>query len=325
MEHQTITKARVAFLDTARALCMFWIVGVWHFGSHIENWVPLPSYSNSITDGVLAAFTFISGFFLGGGIKNIHEALGFYKKRIKRFYFLFVLSCSSLYLAHLLVKSNYIVSFTHLLLTLTGLACFVGPVPMTVWYLSMMLFFYFITPFITMGTRKWRWFSSTLICVWIVFFDCMGWIADVRVAQFIPIYCAGLMFEGNTKLFDRLTIPVTIFSGVLGYVFSYFNIMNGAYMIRLVIAISYGVCIIGISKAITGKITERFFNKISYLSMCAYLFHRQFFSLINFLFGRFSYISAYFLVIPVFFLFCFCIQMLYDKSILMLEKVLGKR
>ena len=32
-----MTKERVPFLDTARALCMLWIVGIWHMQAYLSN------------------------------------------------------------------------------------------------------------------------------------------------------------------------------------------------------------------------------------------------------------------------------------------------
>ena len=61
-----MTKKRVPYLDTARALCMFWIVGIWHMQTYLSNGIQIQNqYTNYITVSVLATFTFISGFFLG--------------------------------------------------------------------------------------------------------------------------------------------------------------------------------------------------------------------------------------------------------------------
>lgn len=59
---------RIEFLDTARALCCLWIVGVWHVEPYLLNpFLIHNEYTEPITVSVLASFTIISGYFLGGG------------------------------------------------------------------------------------------------------------------------------------------------------------------------------------------------------------------------------------------------------------------
>ena len=139
-------KKRVMFLDASRAFCMLWIVGIWH----VVNLDRFKPGIEVITIGVLALFTFISGYFLGGRLESCKEILCFYKKRLKRFYPLFVLSCITLYVLHLIDNSIvYINSFLQLLLSITGLAGFTSMMPLTIWYFCMIMFFYLVTPFIT--------------------------------------------------------------------------------------------------------------------------------------------------------------------------------
>lgn len=124
-------KNRVYYLDTARALCMLWIIGVWHIGAYAEK-VFLKSniYTNPITVGVLATFTFISGKFLGKSLHSAKEVISFYARRLKRFYPLFLLACISLYLLPITFWGTrvYIDSLRQFWLTITGLACFAQPI-----------------------------------------------------------------------------------------------------------------------------------------------------------------------------------------------------
>lgn len=84
------SKKRVIFLDCARALCMIWIVGFWHMQEYTNLSLTGIFFSN-ITNGVLATFTLISGYFLGQkNISSIQDTVTFYKKRLLRFYPLFL-------------------------------------------------------------------------------------------------------------------------------------------------------------------------------------------------------------------------------------------
>ena len=61
-------------------------------GDYIKS--SYPAIFSDVTTGVLATFTFISGLFLG---KKRMPVLTFYKKRLSRFFFLFLISCLSFY------------------------------------------------------------------------------------------------------------------------------------------------------------------------------------------------------------------------------------
>lgn len=79
------TNDRKKYLDCARAVCMLYIVGFWHLfdytGKNIVN--PLTS---QITYGVLAVFTFISGYFWGKKkITDMKSVLSFWIKRLIHF------------------------------------------------------------------------------------------------------------------------------------------------------------------------------------------------------------------------------------------------
>lgn len=85
--------------DNTRAICMIWIVCIWHLSGYIDLF-PIEFYSESasyITDSCLAAFSFLSGFFLSKyEIVNKTDFVCFYKRRFIRYYPLFFISALSL-------------------------------------------------------------------------------------------------------------------------------------------------------------------------------------------------------------------------------------
>lgn len=311
---------RIPFLDTARSLCMLWIVGIWHMVAYLSNKFEVQnSYTNYITIGVLATFTFLSGFFLGGGIESLEGVARFYKKRVKRFLLLFLISCVSLYVIHLVVNSvNFIVSFKQLVCTVTGLACFIAPMPLTIWYFSMMIFFYIITPAITMQKRLKNKVIVCLLIYGILIITNLFWETDSRVVLYFPIYSSALMLSGkiDLKKIEKFNFPI-LFIFLFVCIFSIFlsEFCGGNYFIQLLPAITCGIVILEISKLLTVSKTENIFYKISYVSMCAYLFHRQFFGAVELVFGEFSLVLAYCVFLPLFLVVCYYTQKIYDYII----------
>ena len=131
---------RLLSVDIARFLCMIWIVAFWHLGPRLGLAIQESICCETITYIALAAFTFYSGLFLGK--KNV-SAVDFYKKRLIRFYPMFVVVCILMFVGHGGIKS-----FAHLMYALTGLSVFVPPHTPILWYMDMLIVFYAITPII---------------------------------------------------------------------------------------------------------------------------------------------------------------------------------
>ena len=129
--------------DLARALCVLWIVGFWHLINYLPHECRLEGNSlvvcKKITYGVLALFTFLSGYFLKKyDFNNINDVLKFLKKRMLRFYPLFVVATFCLLICG--------ASFSQVIFAILGLSLFFPPAIPTLWYFSMLLLFYLFTP-----------------------------------------------------------------------------------------------------------------------------------------------------------------------------------
>lgn len=131
-------KKRILFFDIARTLCVLYIVGFWHMLDYYQLSNEFVN-CNFITTGVLSCFTFLSGLFLGKKNISIKE---FYVSRFKRFALLLYVSAISFYVV------GYIDDVSTLIGTITGLSCFGLPWARTLWYFSMMILFYLMTPFL---------------------------------------------------------------------------------------------------------------------------------------------------------------------------------
>ena len=88
---------RLIEFDFCRSICVLWIVGFWHLQYYLAPEFQLEGNTWEIcrvlTNGVLATFTFLSGFFLKKyTFSNINDVYDFYKKRLVRFYPLYAIS-----------------------------------------------------------------------------------------------------------------------------------------------------------------------------------------------------------------------------------------
>lgn len=128
--------------DIARSISILWIVVVFHLSAYLGKTYNLNNNlaCNELTWAALGCFSFISGLFIGKkSLSGIGEILLFYKKRLLRIYPLFFISAISLYL----ISYNGLTETVHGLL---GISAFTGKQPLTLWYISMILFFYLISP-----------------------------------------------------------------------------------------------------------------------------------------------------------------------------------
>ena len=70
----------------------------------------------------------------------------FYISRLKRFWIPFFISALSLWIIGAVVGKPWFTSPMNFILSILGLSMFKGPMPSTLWYMVMMVFFYLITP-----------------------------------------------------------------------------------------------------------------------------------------------------------------------------------
>lgn len=141
---------------------------------------------------------------------------------------------------------------------------------------------------------------------------------DDRVVLYFPIYSIALMLSGKIDFKDKEKCNFSIlFIFLIVFIGSIFlNEFCGAnYFIQLLPAITGGIVILEISKLLTVRKTESIYYKISYTSMCVYLFHRQFFGAAELLFGEFSIVLAYCVFLPLFLVVCYYTQKIYDYFI----------
>ena len=201
----------------------------------------------------------------------------FYKKRLLRFYPLFILSAVSLYAMHWMSTKPF-------LFCIGGLAMFTPNPVKTLWFISMLMFRYFITPFVKwkINFNKNNFILSIIFFILLIILVCFK-VADERILMYSPLYTAGLFCKdlNINKLKWLLILVCSIIMGGIFLIFEIIPVIQG-----------FAIAVFGCSFIVslgfllpTNKSIERIVGVMAYCSMAAYLFHRQIFGVAIILFG----------------------------------------
>jgi peptidoglycan/LPS O-acetylase OafA/YrhL len=231
-----------------------------------------------VTTCMLAAFMFMSGYFLSKyTFETKAEIIGFYKKRLTRFFPLFLLS------AILLYRLGYNPDWLQLLFTLTGLSSYVGHQSGTIWFLSMLFSFYMITPFVVRGLERIQfgvWIKAIVVMLVCIVFICIlsrtSLDYDKRLSYTMPFYGLGLIL-GRGPFIKTISSKwyILFLSALMLILLHAFNIVGVRYLhIDTVVAIILFLCVCYWLQILPIGTIISF---VSYASMAMYLFHRPIF------------------------------------------------
>lgn len=306
---------RILYLDIARVIAVLWIVGYYHLRVYVG-----PSYY--IREGsvsfygdkiiiiiMLSLFMFLSGFFMSSyTFDNFkRDSWTFYQKRLKRFYVLYAISAVLLYLI------GWNNGIGRLLTTLTATSSYILPQPSTLWFLSMLASFYFLTPFI-MKKR-----SLSVMTMLYVIFALLYLLnpIDSRIFWCFPCYCVGILIGRHSKYMDILS---SMMVGMVSFVLLSFQFVFLFYYSEELPYFKYTtiptgiVFVLFLSKQI-GMIpnVDEIIMVISYGSMCAYLFHRAIYAFLMVIYNWLGLDYPYWFSLVVFCPICFYISYYIQK------------
>lgn len=304
-------------IDIIRGCCMFYVVGICHLSQYLGKSYYLYNniYGNSIAWSCLGAFSLISGYLIGKkyNCNTFKDALVFYKRRLVRFYPLFFIASIAL----------LIIGFNDPLQTfyaLVGMAPFVSHKPLTLWYISMIMLFYLVSPIITVQPAKRRLvrcmlvFLTVIVCRFFIY-------VDLRFLFNLLFYLVGISaacipfnkaLEGKKYIYGVLALYILLFINL--------DLVSHSIVKRLVDIVGVFV-IVGLAKLMGNIIPNK--NKIifflSYVSMSAYLFHRLTYWICLQIFSPHATaemaLYLIFIALPVGFAFAYYVQKLYDKLV----------
>lgn len=318
---QTKENKREFGFDIARAISMFYIVGVLHLSGYFPELSVTQNKSLvSLIWSTLGVFTFLSSFLLASRytFSSLHDVKQFYKKRVLRFYPLFFIS-SLMLLA--IGFNNWPETWKGLL----GISPFWKPQQHTLWYISMLIGFYILTPLLCVKrisvlkrVALMSVFVLIALGIQIAFHS-----VDPRFFYYYIVYCLGIVgaihyknicsavFKSKKTLITLLIYIPLFFLLFLGY--GDRLLMMGAGYIGIIVLLNVSMLL----SRIRANTFQRIVSIVSYSSMCMYLFHREVYWMLLKLYnpvtnwGGASYL--FIIGLPLVFVISYCIQKLYDK------------
>ena len=270
-------------IDLLRALCILYIVGYWHLIPYTD-W--LPGYANHYTEALkdiaLGTFVLSSGLLLARRElrPRLQEVFGFYRRRVVRIYPLYLVALL-LFGAAGLASPTVVVNGA--LLT----SMFVPPAPPTLWFVTMIMFFYLLAPVLIWAAPNPAGFLLTTGALLALFlgYDALVRPLDSRLLLFFPSFALGVYMQrvdAAQRYLDRkrffllvLLVPALLIGlpGANG-----FDIATSLWRVPLV---ALGAVL---SLLYTGRfarrLQSRFILRLSYASFGVYLFHRLVFELV---------------------------------------------
>ena len=278
-------------------------------------------WARMVTWGCLGTFTFISAYFLAGKyeFENWTQIKTFYKKRLIRFYPLFIVSALTL----LLIGFN---NWTQTWRGVLGISTFVAPQINTLWYISMLIGFYLLTPILSRRGIIYKLFVYLLVVgVVAVFSSLFHTGVDNRFFYYFTIYEAGILFSRHVSSSAQNQIYTSRFIFIIGYIIYLGCLLWVIYQPRaicMMIGGFIGTVLLVLSSCQLSRIFNfgRLINFFSYGSMAAYLFHRQIFYIglsvydPTDMWKKIIYLVA--IVLPIIFIISYYIQRYYDRLII---------
>lgn len=194
---------------------MLYIVGYWHLFNYTHAF---PKYQNALTVRltviVLGAFTLVSGYLIGKKPidANFSAALGFYKSRLARIYPPFAVALLCFFLSGLVTPKTMVAS-------LTLSAMFLGPAPMTLWYITMIVVFYMLAPLLLQAKARGR-TSFVGACV-AIFFSLLALqhatgTGDTRMSIYFPCFALGMFMSGMATGRLARALPAMVLLAMFG-------------------------------------------------------------------------------------------------------------
>lgn len=312
---------RSVSLDLLRGVCVLYIVGFWHLFNYTNAF---PQYCNLITSGitwlVLGSFTFLSGFFVGK--KNItfnrEGVFWFLKKRMLRIYPLYVIALI-LYLIFDLTDLHTVLKAA------VAVSMLFGPVPPTLWYVTMLLIFYLASPLLIISVKKSRIF---FVFALFIFFSPLFYTflksVDIRLFTYFPAFYLGIITSvKGGQYIKKWSLIILLFYGVIIAAFLIFKqnylFINWLLSPFFIGAGAYFIFWFFKNKIWVSELFKPMIFLLAYSSYSMYLFHRPVYMLLRKVYFPVTDVAQagylVFFCLPCVILVSFCLQKLCDNAL----------
>ena len=324
-----MTKHRDLSFDIARALSALWVVGVWHLFCYDKSMAYANWTTQQITDVFLSVFMFISGYMLGKyRFGNWSDVIAFYKKRFWRFYILYVVASITLYLGGALIGNQMYASTEQFVLSFLGLNVLFPPHLGTLWFISMIMFFYLITPLLSYQWKSRLVNYIAALVIYLFFFvwrELTGYVESYVFLMF-PMYALGLLLPREITNKAKANRAIVVVGLVLFVaLFQVVKILSDyellSLFLKLICLLGGVIFVLGISELLVRvSFTRKAFEWVAYSSLCAYLFHRQVYSVMHSIMKHFgvsiNIAILWLLFLSVALICAYLIQKIYDSLLL---------
>ena len=306
-----------------RAFSMLYIVGYWHLFNYTAAFEEFNNFfTYKLTLIVLGLFVFISGFLLGSPAKKSVSLLDFYRKRLIRIYPLYAMAVIFFYF-HGIINGK--TSVNSLLL----LSMFYGPTPQTLWFVTMIMVFYLVTPLLlklVAAPVRYLFFCIGLFSVILILRTAFHTV-DYRILLYFPCFCVGIY----CSRYGLITRFVNMWSGLLLLLFWLMLspiaidswLYNPLKSIPMILSCTYLIFLFSYRYESKFK-NLRIISFLSYSSYTMYLFHRPIYTMLKALYfpenSRLQVLYLLTLGLAAVSLVSWGIQKLYDTSYLAVKR-----
>ena len=320
---------RIIRYDYARVICMIWIVGIFHMMNYMNISI---EWFNDITLCVLATFFFISGrLSTKYQVYSFYDGLNYIKHKLIAIFPLYLLSIALIVFTSVGNISGIQRQMKMFFFFFTCINAFYPPMIMTMWFLTVLILFYLITP-IFLSDIKMKWKICIALILYFILLTEYIFVktADDRIVTYFPFYILGLLMNSDLEK-KLLRIGYIVISVILLCIITYFSGIielprSVALHIQLVLKLSFMFSLLGICE-IAAKYGNKIYRIVGFIasaSTFAYLFHRQYYAIWEAFFNPFPYWLAYLVIFPTLIVLSYFGQKLYNRIVRQFKSVRKK-
>lgn len=314
-------KKRDLAIDILRCGAVLYIVGFWH----IRGYSDALSLCKTTTTRLLALcvlglFVYLSGFLLSQkySFEKSADISRFYRQRFLRIYPMYLIVLTIFLVLGYVNLRGYIEA------TLLS-NMFTGQHLMTLWFITMIVIFYAITPLYLKSYKPVRIIIYTIVAYFgLLALHMSSGMIDLRLPQYLPVFGAGIIIGRSISvqraLENKYIVVISFLCFVLlSWIFA--KIENEIIFVLVVSFASFaGIPVfLAIAKALAPLLNEKLVLILSYSSFSLYLVHRITFGVGTMLYQPETIMSAILylacVLLPITISIAYVFQMLYDNVI----------